>query len=469
MVLLHYEVRSRCVSCRCFSYVCPHVSCTPPLPPPRPLHIKAMFQEEQIRHYSQCSHRKLVNAAPQRWCSVSNVLEAVIVNRATIDGVYGKEGKDSPLAAYMDEIVELYSLIKPAAELIVECQQTRFPTGQAAVLGLAALKLSTFDVNSPLDIRTPARKLAQGGTGGAGGGEQRASGVPKEHAELTTVSRLAREHLHRAVDRRWFRKRYDSPDSENTDFVFDMQMALHPTTAGLEYVDRLASTPQHAATVKKTITDNVISLAVELAQDEAERRAEGTRDDQREPAAKRARSSSSRAVHPMFARPGNKKQVATTARFVSLGLFKAGGGVPEGPSIEDKARTELKTLRGVEAGTLTADLSCDSVLQWWKRWESSYPLLARVVRVVFGAPASAAVLERDLSDAGRMMTSSRSTAYAKYVEMILFLHGNLDLIPEDIPELPTDGHNSAEKKIPWRLVNPMPELEGLAGSFDPRT
>ncbi|CAM9698502.1 unnamed protein product, partial [Ectocarpus sp. 12 AP-2014] len=110
-----------------------------------------------------------------------------------------------------------------------------------------------------------------------------------------------------------------------------------------------------------------------------------------------------------------------------------------------------KTLRAIEAGTLTAELSCESVLKWWKRWESSYPLLARVARVVFGAPASAAVLERDFSDAGRMMTSSGSTTDAKYVEMILFLHGNLDLIPEDIPELPTDGVNSAQNKIPGRL------------------
>ncbi|CAB1119936.1 unnamed protein product [Ectocarpus sp. CCAP 1310/34] len=79
------------------------------------------------------------------------------------------------------------------------------------------------------------------------------------------------------------------------------------------------------------------------------------------------------------------------------------------------------------------ELSCDSVLKWWKRWMSSYPLLARAARVVFGAPASAAVLEGDFGDAGRIMTSSRSTTDAKYVEMILFLHGNLDLIPEDIP------------------------------------
>ena len=65
--------------------------------------------------------------------------------------------------------------------------------------------------------------------------------------------------------------------------------------------------------------------------------------------------------------------------------------------------------------------------------------------MVFGAPASAAVLERDFSDAGRMMTSSRSTMDSKYVEMILFLHGNLDLIPQDTPKL---SAAAAQDKIP---------------------
>ena len=122
----------------------------------------------------------------------------------------------------------------------------------------------------------------------------------------------------------------------------------------------------------------------------------------------------------------------------------------QGPSLEESARAEIKTLRGLEAGTLTGDLSCESVLKWWKRWESSYPLLTRSARVSYAAPASAAVLERDFSDAGRMMTSSRSATDAMYVEMILFLHGNLDFIPEDIPELPI---NSAQSKIPGRLLN----------------
>ena len=90
----------------------------------------------------------------------------------------------------------------------------------------------------------------------------------------------------------------------------------------------------------------------------------------------------------------------------SLALSKTGGGVAQGPSLEESARAELKTLRGLEAGTLTADLSCESVHKWWKRWERSYPLLARAARVLFGAPASAAVLEPAADQRGQRAASS---------------------------------------------------------------
>ena len=86
------------------------------------------------------------------------------------------------------------------------------------------------------------------------------------------------------------------------------------------------------------------------------------------------------------------------------------------------------------------------MLLWWKRWADSYPLLARVARVIFGAPASSAVPERDFSAAGRMMTSSRSIMDSKYVGMNLFLHGNLDGIPQDIPKR-TEA--VARKQDPW--------------------
>ena len=92
------------------------------------------------------------------------------------------------------------------------------------------------------------------------------------------------------------------------------------------------------------------------------------------------------------------------------------------------------------------------------------PLLVRVAREVFGAPASAAVLERDFSNAWHMMTSFRSDTDSKYMEMILLVHSNLDLIPHEISKLSPDG---ARTKISQRLVNPEEGLEELDGAFEP--
>ena len=442
-----------------------------------PAHTQqAIFEDEQVRQYALCSHRKLVNAAPQRWSGVAGVLEAVIVNRAAIDGVYAAESKNSPLTPVINEINELYSIIKPAAQVIVTCQQTHVPTGQTAVLALATLKLTTLNAAAPLDILTPARKLAQGATGGIGGGDQPASRAAREPSSLTAVARDTRQHLLEAVSWRWFDIRYKDDASEDTDYLFDMQMLLHPHSADLAYVDKLAPTPERATAVKSIIVEKVISLAVKLAEAAAEHGSTTPAEPAAgqpaagqpaadQPAAKRARRAAAPgSVHPLFKAPVNKKKTETANLYASLGLFGAGGGQAEDvpPSFEETARAELTKLRTVN--TLAGALSAEEVLLWWKAWATAYPMLARVARVIFGAPASAAVLGRDFSAAGRMMTSSRSTTDSKYVEMILFLHGNLDLIPQDIPRLTEAG---ARSKIPGRVVDPVEGLKELDGAFAP--
>ena len=44
--------------------------------------------------------------------------------------------------------------------------------------------------------------------------------------------------------------------------------------------------------------------------------------------------------------------------------------------------------------------------------------MARVARVVLSVPASSAVLERDVSTAGRLIMGSRSSPTAAYAEML---------------------------------------------------
>lgn len=127
-----------------------------------------------------------------------------------------------------------------------------------------------------------------------------------------------------------------------------MQMACHPATADLRYVDKLTSTPEYATTVKSTITEEVIPLAMELAQAAAAAKEDGsttpgeTAADQ--PAAKSARQAAPPgSVHPMFKAPTNNKEEMTTSMYASLGRFGPGGdgASEEPPPMENTARAEL--------------------------------------------------------------------------------------------------------------------------------
>ncbi|CAM9689030.1 unnamed protein product, partial [Sphacelaria rigidula] len=57
----------------------------------------------------------------------------------------------------------------------------------------------------------------------------------------------------------------------------------------------------------------------------------------------------------------------------------------------------------------------------------------------FFVPASSAVLERDFSADGRLITDSRSHMDSNFVQMIISLNGSRDVIPEEISVL-TDSH-----------------------------
>ena len=50
--------------------------------------------------------------------------------------------------------------------------------------------------------------------------------------------------------------------------------------------------------------------------------------------------------------------------------------------------------------------------------------MARGARVLLSVPASSAVLERDFSTAGRLLTGACSRLDGAYTEMVLFLNGN---------------------------------------------
>lgn len=123
-----------------------------------------------MNHFSQCTDRKLVNAAPQRWSRVPKVLEAVAVNWDAIETMYSREGKTNPMDGWKEEIAGLYSLIKPCTDVILASQRTSIPTRHNAVLELTELKLTTLNCEADLEVRTPHRLSARDGVAGVGGG-----------------------------------------------------------------------------------------------------------------------------------------------------------------------------------------------------------------------------------------------------------------------------------------------------------
>ncbi|CAN0335975.1 unnamed protein product, partial [Ectocarpus sp. 4 AP-2014] len=82
---------------------------------------------------------------------------------------------------------------------------------------------------------------------------------------------------------------------------------------------------------------------------------------------------------------------------------------------------------------------------WAGEGQSLYPNMARAARVLLSVPATSAVLERDFSTAGRLLTPSRSRLAGECVEMTLFLNGNQKDIPIEVPAL---SEEQAKKALP---------------------
>lgn len=103
---------------------------------------------------------------------------------------------------------------------------------------------------------------------------------------------------------------------------------------------------------------------------------------------------------------------------------------------------------------------------FWRAYGAKhFPTLASVARAVLGAPGSAAVLERDFGeDAGNLVNCQRGSLDHAFSEMLLFLRGAYDQIPEDVPALSAAERAEA---IPARLRDPrkMEKVEDLTSGL----
>ena len=173
-----------------------------------------------------------------------------------------------------------------------------------------------------------------------------------------------------------------------------------------------------------------------------------------------------RSAGPFASSSVSKKQVEDMTRRMADSVIFSDDSEDEaddtGPSeltLRDVCQQEFDRFRDHFTDVRSTDYPLGALLSFWAgEGRSLYPNMERVARVLLSVPASSLVLERDFSTAGRLITGSRSRLTGGYVQMTLFLNGNQEYIPVEVPTLPTQ---QAQEAFPHRLTNPRAEVVAL--------
>ncbi|CAM9220072.1 unnamed protein product, partial [Hapterophycus canaliculatus] len=387
---------------------------------------------EELNESSLVKVRRLVNADPYRWISVCNILEEIIRNWAELREHYEEngEGVAFPLAAYKTEIEELYSLMKPVAVLIKDTQQAGVPTGLGAFLDLVMLRVNTLGATADLTITLPLKEK--------NGATTTTTTLERPAEDLREATTVTRRMLFDAVGKRFFDKRYDEkvPTSAPPSYVFEMAACMSPYFVQLQWLGAVCSSRKEADRVRKVIKDKVVRLMVATAE------GEGKGLGQAQPQG--GRKDGGVLAGSLFKK--KHKSSALMERLLKSSVF---GGEPSQPTLLQACQQEFDRFQERFSGALLKDYPVGDLLEFWaSSGQAVYPHMARVARVLLSVPASSAVLEKDFSTAGRLVTGPYSRLSAPYVEMVLFLHANQEHIPLDVPELSSD---QAIKAMPRRL------------------
>ncbi|CAN0293178.1 unnamed protein product, partial [Ectocarpus sp. 4 AP-2014] len=96
-------------------------------------------------------------------------------------------------------------------------------------------------------------------------------------------------------------------------------------------------------------------------------------------------------------------------------------------------------------------LDTRAILPWWRQTGSkTFPYLAPVAQQVLGNQAGAAQVERDFSSCANLLTRNRSRMDTYWVEMVMFLHSNMERIP-DFKDIPVIAAKDIHKCLPPRF------------------
>lgn len=400
----------------------------------------------------------LINAVPQSWISAKGVLENILLKWSSLEHHFSenKTPMDFPLAAYKTPIEELYSLIKPVADLIQKYQKERVLSGVWSYLDLVALRTRVLSNFQPLQIHSPKPAHASG-TGSST--DMIRTGIMREHKDLAEVTKKTRQLIARAIDSRFFARRYARVDGKVTDFLFEMAASMNPVLAQLSFLGAVCTTA-NLVVLKETVREKIVDMMVSMADvtntaTPGGRKGNGITGGMAQAAAKKRRVGSYPEESSMSPREG----IEEAQNWLESGMFTT-----EPKSTRQVCEYEFDAFlaMGANETIATSPLSL-TVAYWGGKGSRQYPNISRAARVLLSVPASSTVLERDFSGAERLGTGSRSSLDVAYSEMVLFLHGSKEFIPEDVAVL---SAVQEEKAVPSRLLNPCDKVAKISGGIE---
>ena len=460
------------------------------------------MKDEDLDHLRFDMATNLLNAAPHRWSSVCNVLEEVLRNWAPLEQHYElSELAAFPLAPHQTAIEELFSLMKPVADLMRESQQTGVPTGLNMFLALVVLRCTVLDVSKTLTVTvtvppaprktaTPTGEEAAVGDATTATTTASAASIERSPASLEAVTAATRQLLACAVDKRFFDARYDEnapPLLPPPDYLFEMSACMSPFFVKLQWLTVLCSSVAEAQRVGELIKGKVVDLMVTMAEeaDGGELREEpkeeprggkkpqGQADKVKPTVPQKRKLSWSFVGNPISTKKSNEQ----TQQLLASGIFGESSAAPKVSepvmlTVREVCQREFDRFQARFGTSTLGEYPVAYLLSFWDNERVHYPNMARVARVLLSLPASSTVVERDFSTAGRLLPGSGSGSgsgggrpdAAYYAEMVLFLNGNQDSIPAEVPALSID---QARDAIPVRLTNPSKRVADLsAGEED---
>lgn len=435
-----------------------------------------------------------MNAAPQRWSSMTKVLRRVLEQWWPIKRTYSYTTQEFPLADLKIILEELLAILEPIQDVIVQVQAHHLPTAACAIIALAIYRLYTVNPKEPLSVSDISGPAPTSDDLPAGPNGRLHVKRDVAHADLNKVAQSTREKLRDALDNRFFNSRYGSnywASSSTTEppppdeWLLDMCVLLTPSAAQLDLkyvksiVMAMGGTIDDGEKVVKRIHDafkaRVIETAILVKGIGGEESAGGSKSSSIE---------GQRDIRMMNSRTSMMVDMLATLR-------GGGGGGGGGCSTTTRAQASLEVDRylGQELENLPSalDYPITSSLLWWKDEGSvRFPIIALTARALLAIKASAGHIEQDFSLAGFMVSSRRSSLDSAYVDMTLFLKSlRSDEIPsyENVPKLSKEARKEAIPKrytdeAGVKVINELDEMreelnmmrswvpEGAGGAWD---